>query len=78
MFWKSTYNEFIKITAKPRSYIGMAAITALVGVIVFALKADGQEYLSFITTSFAQTFSFQGNLLNGNLVAYLILQTLIV
>lgn len=78
MFWKSTYNEFIKIAAKPRSYIGMAVITVLVGVILFALKADGQEYIAFIMASFEQTFSFQGNVLNGNLVAFLILQMLIV
>jgi len=78
MFWKSTYNEFIKIAAKPRSYIGLAAITALVGVILFAFKVNGQAYVSFITSSFEQTLSFQGNVLNGNLIAFIVLQTLII
>jgi len=78
MFWKSTYNEIIKIAAKPRSYIGLGAITALVGVILFAMKVDGLTYLSFITASFEQTLSFQGNILNGNMMAYLVLQTLII
>lgn len=78
MFWKSTYNEFIKIAAKPRSYIGLAAITALVSVILFAMKVDGLAYISFITASFEQTLSFQGNVLNGNLMAFIILQTLII
>jgi len=78
MFWKSTYNEFIKIAAKPRSYIGLAAITALVSVILFAMKVDGLSYISFITASFEQTLSFQGNVLNGNLMAFIILQTLII
>lgn len=78
MFWKSTYNEFIKIAAKPRSYIGLAAITALVSVILFAMKVDGLAYISFITASFEQTLSFQGNVLNGNLMAFVILQTLII
>jgi ABC-2 type transport system permease protein len=78
MFWKSTYNELIKIAAKPRSYIGLAAITMLVGVLLFAMKVDGREYISFAMASYEQTLSFQGNVLNGNLIAFIILQTLIV
>ena len=78
MFWKSTYNEFVKIAAKPRSYIGLAAITVLVSVILFAMKVDGLAYISFITASFEQTLSFQGKVLNGNLMAFIILQTLII
>lgn len=78
MFWKSTQNELIKIAAKRRSYIGLAVITLLVGVILFAMKADGLAYISFITSSFEQTLSFQGNILNGNLIAYIVLQMLII
>jgi ABC-2 type transport system permease protein len=78
MFWKSTYNEFIKIAAKPRSYIGLAAITVLVSVLLFAMKVDGLAYISFITASFEQTLSFQGKVLNGNLMAFIVLQTLII
>lgn len=78
MFWKSTQNELIKIAAKRRSYIGLVALTMLVGVILFAMKIDGLAYISFITTPFEQTLSLQGNVLNGNLMAYLILQMLII
>ncbi|MFA5973712.1 MAG: ABC transporter permease subunit [Lentimicrobiaceae bacterium] len=78
MFWKSTYNEFIKIAAKPRSYIGLGAITLLVAIILFAMRMDGQSYLSFITGSFEQTISFHGNVLNGNLMAFIVLQLLII
>lgn len=78
MFWKSTYNEFIKIAAKPRSYISLVAITVLVSVILFAMKVDGQSYISFIMSSFEQTMSFEGNMLNGYLMAFIILQMLII
>jgi ABC-2 type transport system permease protein len=78
MFWKCTYNEFIKIAAKPRSYLGLAAITLLVVIILFAMKMDGLSFISFITASFEQTLSFEGNILNGNLIAFLILQMLII
>ena len=69
MLLKSVYNEFIKIAAKPRSYLGLGAITLLVGVILFALKADGLSFISFVTASFEQTLTFEGNIMNGNLVA---------
>jgi ABC-2 type transport system permease protein len=78
MFWKSTYNEFIKIAAKPRSYIGIAAITLIVGIILFAMRLDGMMYISFITAPFEQSLSFEGNILNGNLIAFIILQMLII
>jgi ABC-2 type transport system permease protein len=78
MLIKSTYNEFIKIAAKPRSYLGLVAITVLVGVILFALKADGMSFISFVTASFEQTLSFEGNILNGNLVAFIVLQMLVI
>lgn len=56
MFWKSTYNEFIKIAAKPRSYIGIAAITLIVEIILFAMRLDGMMYISFITAHLSNRF----------------------
>ena len=78
MFFKSTYNELIKIAAKPRSYLGLAAITLIVGLILMAMKLDGGMYISLLTGPFEQSLSFEGNLLNGNLVGFIILQMLII
>jgi ABC-2 type transport system permease protein len=78
MFWRNTYNELIKIAAKPRSYIGIGALTLIVGIILFAMKVDGMEFISMITGPFEQSISFEGNVLNGNLIAYLVLQMLII
>lgn len=78
MIWKSTYNEFVKIAAKPRSYIGIGAITLIVGIILMAMKLDGMMYISFITGPFEQSLSFEGNILNGNLMAFIVLQMLII
>ena len=63
ILFNSIYNEIIKIALKPRSYLGLAAITVLVGVIQFALKADGMSIISFVTASFEQTLTFEGNVL---------------
>ena len=78
MLLKNTYNEFVKILDKPRSYLGIGALTLLIGVILFAMKADGGSFISFVTSSFEQTLSFNGNILNGNLIAFIILQMLII
>lgn len=78
MLLKNIYNEFIKILAKPRSYLGIGALTLLIGIILFAMKADGSSFISFVTASFEQTLSFNGNILNGNLIGFIILQMLIV
>ncbi|MDX2173431.1 MAG: ABC transporter permease subunit [Bacteroidota bacterium] len=78
MFFKNTYNELLKIAYKPRSYIGIGGITIIFSLILFALKLDGQFYISIITGQFEQSLSFEGNILNGNLIAFIILQMLII
>lgn len=78
MFLKSVYNECLKIASKPRSYIGLGAITLIIGVILFAMRVDGMTYISFITAPFEQSLSFGGDILNGNLMAFIILQMLII
>jgi ABC-2 type transport system permease protein len=63
---------------RPRSYIGFAAISAIVLVIHLALYVDGQTYIGFMMQQLEQSFDISGKIINGNLAAYLILQTLIV
>lgn len=70
--------EIFKIAAKPRSYIGFAAIFAIVVIIQIALYADGEAYLDFLIQSLNQTFEIEGMDFNGNLVGFIILQTLII
>ena len=69
--------ELFKIAARPRSYIGLLAITIIVLLIQMAMLADGKGFMSFIFSSFAQTFDIQGKILNGNLVAFIVLQMLV-
>ncbi len=78
MLWKNTINELLKIATKIRSYIGIGALTLLILIVLFAMKADGKSYIGFVTASFEQTLSFNGKILNGNLIAFIIMQMLIV
>jgi ABC-2 type transport system permease protein len=71
------YMEIVKIFSKPRSYIGFIAITIIVALIQFAMYMDGMNYFSFITGPLQASFNLQGNLLSGNMVAFIIIQTLI-
>ncbi len=70
--------ELYKIATKPRSYIGFAAMSGIVILIEFALWLQGRTYLQFMLQSLEQSFQVQGELLNGNLVCFIILQMLIV
>lgn len=68
--------ELYKIFRKWRTYIGFAAIGVMVPIIQIAMYFQGAHYLEFMTRSFRDSFVFVGNLLNGYLIAYIILGSL--
>lgn len=70
--------ELYKIFRRPRTYISFLAITALVGVIQLGLVKNGDDYVNFVMGNVMQSFSFDGKLLNGYLVCYILLQLLLV
>ncbi len=70
--------ELFKIVTKPRSYMGFLAITVIVLLIQFAFYVDGKQYLEFIFQSLQNSFQIEGNILNGALICFIILQMLIV
>ncbi len=70
--------ELFKIFRRPRTYISFAAIAALIVVIQLGLKLDGKAYVDFMMSGVMQTFSLDGNLLNGYLICYILLQLLLV
>lgn len=63
---------------KPRSYIGFAAVFVIVALIQIAFYADGKKYIGFITSKIEESFFIEGELLNGSLICFIILQTLII
>ncbi|MDE3124982.1 MAG: ABC transporter permease subunit [Bacteroidota bacterium] len=70
--------ELYKIFKRPRTYIAFIAIAGLIAIIQLGLKLDGDAYVSFVMSNVEQSFSFDGKLLNGYLVCYIILQLLLV
>jgi ABC-2 type transport system permease protein len=68
--------ELEKIFLRGRTYIGFAAVAIIVLVIQAAVYVDGQKLLDFATGMLEDIFFFEGNLLNGYLTTYVILNSL--
>jgi len=75
--WQLLQIELYKIFRRPRTYIAFGAIAALITLLQFGLKVDGQEYADFMLRSLGN-FDVQGRLLNGYMVCYLVLQLMLV
>lgn len=76
--WKLFNIEVYKIFQRPRTYIAFAAITALIVIIQLGLYVDGETYIDFLMSGLKESFDFEGKVLNGYLVCYLLLQLLLV
>ncbi len=71
-------NEITKTIKRPRSFIGFVVVAFVCFVLQAAFYNDGQEIISFVTGQLENTFSIEGNVLNGNLICFILLQTLII
>lgn len=76
--WPLIRIELYKIFKKPRTYIAFGAIAAIVLLVQLALYVDGKQYLQFALTAIEQNFNIEGSIMNGYLVCFIILQTLLV
>ncbi len=76
--WTLIQIELYKIFRRPRTYIAFAAITALITMIQLGLKMDGKSYADFMMKDIGATFEIDGNVLNGYLICYIMLQLLLV
>lgn len=70
--------ELIKIFKKWRTYIGFLAVFILALIVQTALYFEGDSYINMATRSIQKSFLLSGNLLNGYLIGYIILQTLFI
>ena len=76
-FSRIVYVELYKVFRKPRTYIAFMAIAAIVGLIQLGFYADGDNYIQFGMQSLSDSFDIGGNIMNGYLMAYIILQTML-
>ena len=80
--WKLLKIELFKIFKRPRTYIAFGAIAAIVFLIQIALKFDGKSYIGLLLKSLEGSFDFsdefKSKILNGYLICFLILNTLLI
>ena len=77
--WKLLQIELFKIFKRPRTYIPFGAIAAMILIIQLGLKFDGQSYTELLLSSISDSFNISYPLiLNGYLVAFVILNTLLI
>ena len=80
--WKLLKIELFKIFKRPRTYIAFGAIAAIVFLIQIALKFDGKSYIDLLMSNLAGSFefsdTFKHKLLNGYLICFVILNTLLI
>lgn len=76
--WKLLKIELFKIFSRPRTFISFGAVAALVGIIQFGLKLDGDSYIEFMLRDVSVSLDVEGKVLNGYLICFIILQLLLV
>ena len=77
--WQLLQIEIFKISRRPRTYISFAAIAAIVAIFQFAFKSDGVSYMEMMLQSAEDTFELdKQSAINGYLMCYIILNTLLV
>lgn len=80
--WKLLKIELYKIFKRPRTYIAFGAIAAIVFLIQIALKFDGKAYVDLLMNNLKDSFEFSDvfkeDLLNGYLICFVILNTLLI
>src|SRR6478752_225864 len=76
--WTLLQIELFKIFQRPRTYISFIAIAAIVLLIQLAFYVDGETYVSFMLQAINSSFSVEGKILNGYLICFIVLQTLLV
>lgn len=68
--------EIYKLFRQSKTYYALASLFMIEAVILFSAYFQGKNILDILLENLKKSFYFEGNLLNGNLLVYLILNTL--
>jgi ABC-2 type transport system permease protein len=67
--------ELFKIYRQRKTYYAIAAVFVLEAFIMVSAYYQGREFLDVLLENLRESFEFQGDLLNGNLIIYLVLNS---
>lgn len=67
--------ELFRIFRQRKTYYAIGAVFILEAIIMISAYIQGREILDLLLENLTDTFEFNGNLLNGNLIVYLVLNS---
>lgn len=67
--------ELFRIFRQRKTFYAIAAVFILEAIIMISAYVQGREILDLFLENLTDTFEFNGNLLNGNLIVYLVLNS---
>jgi ABC-2 type transport system permease protein len=67
--------EFYKLFKQSRTYVAIIALLCIELVVLASAYYQGEGIIDIVLSNLKDTFIFEGNLLNGNLVIYFILNS---
>jgi len=70
------YAELLKIVKQSKTYYALAAIAVIELLIFITAYYQGSTILDLLLNTLRQNFYFEGSLLNGNLIMYIVLNSL--
>jgi ABC-2 type transport system permease protein len=68
--------EWFKLLRQPRTYYALGALILIEWIILFTAWLQGQELIEILLENLEEAFHLEGNLLNGNLLLYVLLNSL--
>lgn len=68
--------EIRKLVMQSKTYYALASLLIIEGIILVSAYFEGTNIINLLLDNLRKTFYFQGSLLNGNLLQYLVLNTL--
>lgn len=79
MFLELLRIELFKIFKRPRTFIAFGAITVIILLVQFAMKANGKDVVQLYTDSQSDTFEIPyDKMLNGYFVCVMVLHTILI
>jgi ABC-2 type transport system permease protein len=70
--------ELYKIIKRPRSFIGFAVIAVIVAIFNLGMYYEGDTIIALALEALANSFSFSGDIINGNFTTYILLNSLLI
>ncbi|TRZ41820.1 ABC transporter permease [Robertkochia solimangrovi] len=68
--------ELYKLLKQARTWYALGALLLIEGIVLFAAYYQGTNIIDILLDNLKQNFYFEGDLVNGNLLIYLILNTM--